>query len=155
MDSPLPDKDYGPQAARENPGHASCDSGSCGGDGPLAVAENCNLRPGIEIHCGIIDNSQDLIGALDPEFRYIVVNRRYADEFQRIFGVPLHLGDSLVELLAGQHVPPLEHRILHKDGSTRWLRDTIVPHYDAVVEFSTQHVIADDLTAVIVKVLEP
>jgi sigma-B regulation protein RsbU (phosphoserine phosphatase) len=33
-------------------------------------------------------------------------------------------------VLAGRTVPPLEHRIVHKDGSTRWVRDTIVPHYD-------------------------
>ncbi len=33
-------------------------------------------------------------------------------------------------ILAGNTVPPLEHRIFHKDGSTRWVRNTPVPHYD-------------------------
>jgi len=32
---------------------------------------------------------------------------------------------------AGEDVPPLEHRIVHRDGSVRWLRDTIVLHRDA------------------------
>jgi len=29
--------------------------------------------------------------------------------------------------LAGEEVPPLEHRIIHRDGTTRWIRNTIVP----------------------------
>ncbi len=28
--------------------------------------------------------------------------------------------------LSGQDVPPLEHRIIHRDGTTRWIRNTIV-----------------------------
>ena len=34
-------------------------------------------------------------------------------------------------VLSGQAVPPLEHRIVHRDGSIRWVRNTPVPHYDA------------------------
>ena len=46
-------------------------------------------------------------------------------------------------ILAGEDVPPLEHRIIHRDGSTRWIRDTVVQHrnprgeairYDGLVE---------------------
>ncbi len=33
-------------------------------------------------------------------------------------------------VLAGQAVLPLEHRIIHRDGSMRWVRNTTVPHYD-------------------------
>ena len=33
-------------------------------------------------------------------------------------------------ILAGEKLPPIEHRILHKDGSTRWIRDTIIHRYD-------------------------
>jgi len=33
-------------------------------------------------------------------------------------------------VLLGQHVPPIEHRILRKDGIIRWVRNTVVPHYD-------------------------
>ncbi|HZR16858.1 MAG TPA: ATP-binding protein [Verrucomicrobiae bacterium] len=31
----------------------------------------------------------------------------------------------------GQEPPPLEHRIIHKDGSVRWIRNTTVPRKDA------------------------
>lgn len=45
-------------------------------------------------------------------------------------------------VLAGEDVPPIEHRIFRRDGVVRWLRDTIVPHrqngrltsYDGLVE---------------------
>lgn len=35
---------------------------------------------------------------------------------------------QVVRLLSGETVPPLEHRIIHKDGSIRWLRNTLVLH---------------------------
>ncbi len=34
------------------------------------------------------------------------------------------------EILSGKTAPPLEHRIIHKDGSVHWVRNTPVPHYD-------------------------
>lgn len=34
------------------------------------------------------------------------------------------------KLLKGETVKPLEHRIIHKDGSIRWVRNVPVPHYD-------------------------
>ena len=40
------------------------------------------------------------------------------------------VADHLAQLLAGQNVPPFEHRIIHKDGSVRWVRNTPVPRYD-------------------------
>ena len=33
-------------------------------------------------------------------------------------------------VLSGQDVPPIEHRILRKDGVLRWVRNTLVPHHD-------------------------
>jgi PAS domain S-box-containing protein len=33
-------------------------------------------------------------------------------------------------ILAGKTTAPLEHRIVHKDGSIRWVRNSPVPHYD-------------------------
>lgn len=32
--------------------------------------------------------------------------------------------------LAGAEMPPFEHRIVHKDGPTRWVKNTWVPRYD-------------------------
>ena len=33
-------------------------------------------------------------------------------------------------MLLGKNVQPIEHRILRKDGVVRWVRNTLVPHYD-------------------------
>lgn len=53
----------------------------------------------------------------------------------------------VAQVIAGEQVPPIEHRILHKDGSTRWIRDTIIQSrdqagtligYDGLVEDITQ-----------------
>ncbi len=51
--------------------------------------------------------------------------------------------EHVAKVLAGQSVPPMEHRIYHKNGSVRWVRDTIIAHngedgelirYDGLVE---------------------
>ncbi len=34
------------------------------------------------------------------------------------------------KILSGEAVKPIEHRIVHKDGAIRWVRNTPVPHYD-------------------------
>ena len=33
-------------------------------------------------------------------------------------------------ILAGEDPPPIEHRIVHKNGTVRWVRNTFVPHRD-------------------------
>lgn len=38
---------------------------------------------------------------------------------------------ALQDALAGQDVPPIEHRIIRKDSTVVWVRNTIVPHRDA------------------------
>ena len=38
--------------------------------------------------------------------------------------------DQSRRLLAGEHVKPLEHRIVRKDGTVRWVRNTLVPRFD-------------------------
>jgi len=35
--------------------------------------------------------------------------------------------DHAEKALSGEVPPPLEHRILHKDGSVRWIKNTSVP----------------------------
>ena len=39
--------------------------------------------------------------------------------------------NSIKEILAGREVPPIEHRIICRDGKVVWVRNTMVPHYDA------------------------
>jgi PAS domain S-box-containing protein len=38
--------------------------------------------------------------------------------------------DQSRRLLAGERVMPLEHRIVRKDGTVRWVRNTLVPRFD-------------------------
>lgn len=38
--------------------------------------------------------------------------------------------EQLNKVLSGKEVKPLEHRIIHKNGSIRWVRNTIVARYD-------------------------
>lgn len=39
--------------------------------------------------------------------------------------------NSIKEILAGREVSPIEHRIICRDGKVVWVRNTMVPHYDA------------------------
>ncbi|WP_298436045.1 SpoIIE family protein phosphatase [Geobacter sp.] len=38
--------------------------------------------------------------------------------------------DQARRIEAGEAIPSLEHRIVHKDGTVRWVRNTIVPRHD-------------------------
>ncbi len=38
--------------------------------------------------------------------------------------------NSIQQILAGNAVPPIEHRIICHDGRVVWIRNTMVPHYD-------------------------
>ena len=38
--------------------------------------------------------------------------------------------EQAARLLSGEAASPIEHRIIHKDGSIRWVKNTAVPRYD-------------------------
>lgn len=38
--------------------------------------------------------------------------------------------NSIKKIFAGSEVPPMEHRIIRRDGTVVWIRNTMVPHYD-------------------------
>ncbi len=38
--------------------------------------------------------------------------------------------EQAARVMSGEVAPPLEHRIIHRDGSIRWVRNTPVPHHD-------------------------
>ncbi|MBM4146812.1 MAG: diguanylate cyclase [Nitrospira sp.] len=40
------------------------------------------------------------------------------------------VGQSIKEILKGNAVPPVEHRIIRRDGTVVWIRNTMVPYYD-------------------------
>ena len=82
------------------------------------------------------------------------------DDFQRdpyLWMTMIHSDDrdrvcACVErVLRRERVPPIEHRIRRRDGELRWIRDTIVPHYeggvltryDGLVEDITERRIAE------------
>ena len=56
-------------------------------------------------------------------------------------------------ILAGEDPPPLEHRLIHQNGTVRWVRNTIVPHrethgtlvaYDGLIQNITERKQAED-----------
>jgi PAS domain S-box-containing protein len=62
------------------------------------------------------------------------------------------VGKSLNEIMAGRGVPPIEHRLIRRDGSTVWVRNTMVPYideegrltrYDGLIEDITERKIAE------------
>ncbi|MFC1974950.1 PAS domain-containing protein [Chloroflexota bacterium] len=38
--------------------------------------------------------------------------------------------EQAARVLSGEETLPLEHRLIHKDGSIRWIRNTIAPRYN-------------------------
>ncbi|MBA4389444.1 MAG: hypothetical protein C0399_00695 [Syntrophus sp. (in: bacteria)] len=38
--------------------------------------------------------------------------------------------EQVNRIFTGEHISTVEHQIIHKDGSTRWISNTPVPHYD-------------------------
>ncbi len=54
--------------------------------------------------------------------------------------------EQAVRLLAGETIPPLEHRIIHKSGHSRWVRNTPVPRYDNQGRLVTYDGLISDIT---------
>ena len=52
-----------------------------------------------------------------------------------------------VAILAGEAASPLEHRILHRDGSVHWVRNTPVPHHDQQGHLVAYDGLISDITA--------
>lgn len=50
-------------------------------------------------------------------------------------------------VLQGQTPPPLEHRIIHKNGSIRWIRNTEVPRYNGHGQTVSYDGLVSDITA--------
>jgi sigma-B regulation protein RsbU (phosphoserine phosphatase) len=54
--------------------------------------------------------------------------------------------EHVARVLAGRAVAPIEHRILHRDGTTRWVRDTIVCHCDDTSRLDHYDGLLEDVT---------
>ena len=74
--------------------------------------------------------------AKDP---YLWINMVHSEDRE---GVREHVS----KVLAGQPVPPMEHRIYHKKGSVIWVRDTIIPHYTLNGDLVRYDGLVEDIT---------
>jgi signal transduction histidine kinase/ActR/RegA family two-component response regulator len=54
-----------------------------------------------KILADIIETTDTFVQVVDPDFRFIAINRASTDEFERLFGSRPQVGDSLLDLLAG------------------------------------------------------
>ncbi len=70
----------------------------------------------------IIEGTEDLIAALDTDFRFTAVNTAYQNKFRQIFGAEVAVGTSLVEALA--HLP--EEQAKARDLWRRALQGEII-----------------------------
>jgi PAS domain S-box-containing protein len=59
--------------------------------------------------------------AADP---YLWINMVHCDDRQKVY-------EQVSRCISGRNVGPLEHRILCKNGVVRWIKSTLVPHFDA------------------------
>ena len=50
------------------------------------------------------------------------------------------------QVLTGEQVPPLEHRLIHKDGSVRWVKHTAVGQKDALGRLLSYDGLVSDIT---------
>ena len=51
------------------------------------------------------------------------------------------------QIIAGRIPPPLEHRIIHRDGSIRWIKNTAVPQFDREGQVVAYDGLVSDITA--------
>ncbi len=56
------------------------------------------------------------------------------------------VSELVSRVLNGETVPPLEHRIYHKDGTIRWIRHTVVSRYNQHGELSGYDALISDIS---------
>jgi len=56
------------------------------------------------------------------------------------------VASSLSSIFSGIVPPPLEHRIIHKDGSLRWIRNTLMPQFDEYGDIAAYDGLVRDIT---------
>jgi diguanylate cyclase (GGDEF)-like protein/PAS domain S-box-containing protein len=54
--------------------------------------------------------------------------------------------NSVKEILSGRNVPPLEHRLIRRDGSVVWVRNTMVPHYNKKGQLTRYDGLVEEIT---------
>jgi PAS domain S-box-containing protein len=79
----------------------------------------------------IINNTPDLIAALDTDYCYTAFNRAYQQEFTAIFGRSIMVGDSVIEALA--HLPEDQEK-----ATQLWRRALLGETFTTIEEFGDQ-----------------
>ena len=74
--------------------------------------------------------------AADPYLWFRII---HPDDRQRV-------QHGIARVLSNEHVPPLEHRLVRRDGAVRWVRDTIVLHRDAAGRLIRYDGLVEDIT---------
>jgi len=80
-------------------------------------------RPGTTLHgpgCEAVTGYTSAEFASDPYLWYCVIHEEDRDAVLA----------QVDHILEGNTPPPLEHRIVHKQGDVRWIRNTPIPHRD-------------------------
>ena len=54
--------------------------------------------------------------------------------------------EQVAKVLSAKNSSPLEHRIIHKNGSIRWIRNTPVPHYNEREQMISYDGVIEDIT---------
>jgi PAS domain S-box-containing protein len=54
--------------------------------------------------------------------------------------------ESVQKILAGENIPPIEHRIVRKDGQIRWVRDTPILQFDSENKLVSYDGVIKDIT---------
>jgi len=70
---------------------------------------------------------------------YLWINMVVPEEREAVAG-------RLQNFLAGENVPVIEHRIIRKDGTIRWVSDTIIPKYNATGQLTSYEGVIRDIT---------
>lgn len=70
-------------------------SGGCVSGDEARIAENAN-----SFATSMLESSNDLVAAVDSELRFVALNAPFRREFKLIFGVPLHSGQRLNDVLS-------------------------------------------------------
>lgn len=75
--------------------------------------------------------------AADP---YLWIRMVHADDREMV-------RQYVARIHAGERLPPIEHRIVHKNGSTRWIRNTLLCRYDEAGRLVNYDGVVEDISA--------
>jgi len=85
---------------------------------------------------------EDVTGYTPGEFEaepYLWINMVHREDRDAV-------KNQAVRMLSGESAPPLEHRIIRKDGKLRWVRNTPVPQYNTRRKLIAYDGVIEDIT---------